>query len=78
MNKSKARVLVMVNPSASRAQAALPGLSSWSPRIAMHIVVAKSRTDCMRELEAHGKAADLIVIGGGDGTISTAVSQLLK
>jgi hypothetical protein len=28
-NKSKPRVLVVVNPNASRAEAALPGLSSW-------------------------------------------------
>ena len=29
-------------------------------------------------MEAHGKDGDLIVIGGGDGTISKAVPQLLK
>jgi YegS/Rv2252/BmrU family lipid kinase len=40
--------------------------------------VTKSKKERMRELGTRGKAVDLIVIGGGDGTVSTAVSQLLK
>ena len=77
-NKSKPRVLVVVNPNASRAEAALPGLSSWfTENCHARIVVTKSKKERMRELETHGKEADLIVIGGGDGTVSTAVSQLL-
>jgi diacylglycerol kinase family enzyme len=78
-NKLKPRVLLVVNPNASRAAAALPGLSSWfTENCHARIVVAKSKKERMRELETHGKAVDLIVIGGGDGTISTAVSQLLS
>jgi diacylglycerol kinase (ATP) len=78
-NKSKPRVLVVVNPNASRAEAALPGLSSWfTENCQARIVVTKSKKERMRELETHGKAVDLIVIGGGDGTISTAVAQLMK
>jgi diacylglycerol kinase (ATP) len=78
-NKSKPRVLVVLNPDASRAAAALSGLSSWfTDNCHAHIIVAKSKKELMRELETHGRAADLIVIGGGDGTVSTAVSQLLK
>lgn len=78
-NKSKPRVLVVVNPNASRAEAALPDLSSWfTENCDARIVVTKSKTERMRALETHGKEVDLIVIGGGDGTISTAVSQLLK
>ena len=71
MNKSKLRVLVVVNPNASRAEAALPGLSSWfTENCHALIVVSKSKKERRRELEAHGKEVDLIVIGGGDGTIS--------
>jgi YegS/Rv2252/BmrU family lipid kinase len=78
-NKSKRRVLVVVNPNASRAEAALPGLSSWfADNCHARIVVTKSKKERMRELETHGDKADLIVIGGGDGTVSTALSQLLK
>jgi YegS/Rv2252/BmrU family lipid kinase len=78
-NKSKPRVLVVVNPHASRAEAALPRLSSWfAENCHARIVVAKSKKERMRELETHGKEADLIVIGGGDGTISAAVAQLMK
>ena len=79
MNKSKLRVLVVVNPNASRAEAALPALSSWfTENCHALIVVTKSKKERRRELEAHGKEVDLIVIGGGDGTISKAVPQLLE
>ena len=79
MTKSKLRVLVIVNPNASRAQTALPALSSWfTENCKALIVVAKSKKERMRELKANGKEVDLIVIGGGDGTISTAVPQLLE
>ncbi len=78
-NRSKPRVLVVVNANASRAEAALPGLSSWfTENCHARIVVTKSKKERMRELEAHGEEAELIVIGGGDGTVSTALSQLLK
>ena len=79
MSKSKLRILVLFNPHASRAEAALPALSRWfSENCHALIVVASSKKECKRELEAHGEEADLIVIGGGDGTISTALPQLLK
>jgi diacylglycerol kinase (ATP) len=79
MSKSKPRVLVMINPEASRAEAAVPALSSWfSENCDALIVVANSKKERKRELKAHGKKADLIVIGGGDGTISKALPQLLK
>jgi len=79
MTKSKLRVLVIVNPNASRAQTALPAISSWfSENCKALIVVAKSKKERMREPKANGKEVDLIVIGGGDGTISTAVPQLLE
>ena len=78
-DKAKPRVLVVVNPNASRAGTALPGLSSWfAENCHARIVVTKSKKERMRELETHGEEADLIVIGGGDGTVSTALSQLLK
>ena len=79
MNKSKLRVLVVINPNASRAEGVLPGLSAWfTERCRPLIIVANSKKELRRELEAHGKDVDLIVIGGGDGTISKALPQLLK
>ena len=78
MSKSL-RVLVIINPGASRAEAALPAVSSWfSENSDATIVVAKSKKDRKRELEVRGRKAELIVIGGGDGTISKALPQLLK
>jgi YegS/Rv2252/BmrU family lipid kinase len=79
VNKSKLRVLVLVNPGASRAQVALPALSSWfAERCATTFVVTNSKKERKRTLQQHGKKVDLIVIGGGDGTISRALPQLLK
>jgi len=79
VKKSKLRVLVLVNPGASRAQAALPALSSWfSERCTATVVVAKSKKERTRTLKAQGKKTELIVIAGGDGTISRALPQLLK
>jgi molybdopterin biosynthesis enzyme MoaB len=67
-NKSKPRVLVVVNPNASRAEAALPGLSDWfAENCHARIVVAKSKKERMCALETHGKEVDLIVIAGGTG-----------
>jgi diacylglycerol kinase family enzyme len=68
MSKSKLRVLVMVNPGASRAETAVTALSSWfSENCDALIVVVNSKKKGERELIAHGKKVDLIVIGGGDG-----------
>lgn len=77
--KSKLRVLVIINPCASRAEAALPELSSWfTENCHARIIVTKSEEEHQRELHDHGEEVDLIVIGGGDGTISKAVPQLLN
>ena len=78
MSKSKLRVLVVVNPNASRAEAVLPALSAWFTENCHAVfVVTKSKTERRRELETHGKDVDLIVLGGGDGTISKDLPQLL-
>ncbi|HWM32571.1 MAG TPA: lipid kinase [Methyloceanibacter sp.] len=79
MNRSKSRVLVVINTNASRAEAALPAISSWfTEHCCARIAATSSSEESRRELVAHGRDADLIVIGGGDGTISKAVSELLE
>lgn len=79
MSISKLRVLIVVNPRASRAEAALPALSSWfSDNCQAIVVVARSKKERKRELKAQGATADLIVIGGGDGTIFKSLPQLLE
>ncbi len=51
MSKSKPRVLVMINPGASRAETAVPALSSWfSENCHALIVVANSKKKRKREL----------------------------
>jgi diacylglycerol kinase (ATP) len=78
VSKSKLRVLVMINPGASRAEVALPALSSWFTERCRAVIVVGKKKERRRELRALGKDMDLIVIGGGDGTINKALPDLLK
>ena len=72
------RVLVVVNPKASRAADVLPVLPGWFSDRADSVFVATGSQDELRQtLKEHGPQADRIVIGGGDGTISGALPQLL-
>lgn len=72
------RVLIVVNPNASRAASALDALADWSAaRVTSKLVVTRSKTDLIRAVAEQGAAADRIVIGGGDGTISDALPHLL-
>jgi diacylglycerol kinase (ATP) len=78
MSASKMRLLVVVNPNASRAAEALPLISEWFADHARAVlVVTKKRKDLTRMLVEHGRKADRIVIGGGDGTLSKALPALL-
>lgn len=71
-------MLVLLNPGASRVEAIMPELRAWfEARASAHFVDA-TETDAARELERLGADADLIVIGGGDGTVSKALPLLLK
>jgi diacylglycerol kinase (ATP) len=73
------RLLVVVNPNASRAVEALPQVTAWfAERGGATIVVAEKKKDLKRILKEEGGAADRIVIGGGDGTISKALPVLLR
>ncbi|HUU66255.1 MAG TPA: YegS/Rv2252/BmrU family lipid kinase [Methyloceanibacter sp.] len=72
------RVLVVVNPQASRAADALPTLPSWFAERADSTFVASGSQDELKQaLSEHGPGADRIVVGGGDGTISSALPELL-
>jgi diacylglycerol kinase (ATP) len=73
------RLLVVVNPNASRAPEGLPGIEAWFARHGRaEVMVAKQKQDLKRILETKGTAADRIVIGGGDGTLSKALPVLLE
>jgi diacylglycerol kinase (ATP) len=78
LDNSKLRVLVMINPGASRAEAALPALSSWFTAHCRAVIVLGKKKERRRELRELGKDVDVIVIGGGDGTINKALPDLLK
>ena len=73
------RLLVAVNPGASRAEAALDELATWfGENCEAVFITTHSQDDLKRILLHHGPAADRIVIGGGDGTISNALPELLQ
>ena len=73
------RVLVIVNPGASRAETETQELSRWfAAHTAATFVRATSIDELKRTLRAHGENVDRIIIGGGDGTISAALPELLR
>ncbi len=73
------KLLVVINPNASRAEEALPRLSEWlAENTHAKLMVAHKKSDLKALLKAHGHEAERIVIGGGDGTLSKALPELLK
>ena len=79
MNATKMRLLVVVNPNASRAMDGLPQVTQWfTERARAVVMVAKKKKDLKRMLREHGPSVDRIVIGGGDGTLSKALPALLE
>ncbi len=72
------RLLVLINPKASRAQAALPSLQQWfEAQPDARLIVAQSHHDLRQSLREFGPSADRIIVGGGDGTLSSALRELL-
>ncbi len=78
VNPRNKRLLVVVNPNASRAEAALPQIADWFATSSQaEFVVARKKDELRRILDAKGRNVDRIVIGGGDGTLSKALPALL-
>jgi diacylglycerol kinase family enzyme len=79
VSAKKPSLLVVINPNASRAEEALAALTEWfAANTDAVVVIAHKKRDLKESLKAHGPAADRIVIGGGDGTLSKALPSLLK
>src|SRR5690554_5763045 len=73
------RVLVLVNPNASRAEEAMPQLLDWCQMHEdVHLMETAGHDDMVQTLKREGPGCDRIVIGGGDGTISDALPALLE
>jgi YegS/Rv2252/BmrU family lipid kinase len=73
------RLLVAVNPGASRAEAALTELVAWfDENCEVTFVTTRSQEELKKTLLRDGPVADRIIIGGGDGTISNALPELLQ
>lgn len=73
------RLLVAVNPVASRAASEFFKLAAWfGGNCEAVVVTTRSQDELKQTLLRHGPAADRIVIGGGDGTISNALPELLQ
>jgi diacylglycerol kinase (ATP) len=79
MSARKLRLLILVNPKASRAPEALPKLLQWcAGRSDVLLKITDDKTALEPLLIEHGARAERIAIGGGDGTLSHALPQLLK
>ncbi|MGI8725346.1 MAG: YegS/Rv2252/BmrU family lipid kinase [Methyloceanibacter sp.] len=71
-------MLILVNPGASRAEAALRELETLLRDHRNTRVIKTSSADHLAQaIMQHGPSSARIVIGGGDGTISCALPQLL-
>lgn len=78
MNVVPLNLLIVVNPNASRAVEALPRITEWFAERDQLVVVGNSQKELEAMLRREGAAADRIVFGGGDGTISEALPVLLE
>ena len=71
-------MLILVNPAASRAEAALGELDAlMKDNPQTRVIKTSSAEDLAQAIKQHGPLSDRIVIGGGDGTISGALPELL-
>ena len=76
--RSAGRLLVVVNPKASRAeslQAAVGALFNHGFEVDLRR--STDRGGLAALIEAEGASADAVVIGGGDGTVNSAVAALV-
>ena len=72
------RLLAVVNPEASRTEEALNELAAWFEENCDAAFVTTSQHELKETLLHLAPSADRIVIGGGDGTISNALPELLS
>ena len=73
------RVLLLINPGAGRAEIALEDLAAWFKKKCDATIVTTHSPDQLKQtLIDQGANTDRIVIGGGDGTISRALPELLR
>ena len=74
------RVLLLVNHRSSRGQSDLGPSRAILEEHGFHIdeVSLSTPGDIGQAIDSHGHAVDLVVLGGGDGTINAAVPALLR
>ncbi len=73
------RVLVLINPNASRGEAAMPQLQErFGEEPDAQLREVDSAEAMLEALNAYGPEVDRIIIGGGDGTISSTLPSLME
>ncbi len=77
---ARRRLLVVVNPNASRAGHNLGGTLAalFSAGFSIDLRHSDDRQSLARLIRAEGPAADAILIGGGDGTVNGALPALIE
>jgi diacylglycerol kinase family enzyme len=78
VSEASLRLLILINPNASRAAEALPPVAKWFAERDHMLVVVDNQQELEARLDRDGPLADRIVIGGGDGTLSEALPALLE
>lgn len=73
------RLLILVNPNASRGEEAMPQLQErFAEEPDAELREVESAEAMLEALNTYGPQADRIIIGGGDGTISSTLPSLLE
>ncbi|ODA68767.1 Diacylglycerol kinase [Methyloligella halotolerans] len=73
------RLLILVNPNASGGEEAMPRLKErFDSEPDAELVAVETPDEMLNALDERGPEADRIVLGGGDGTISSMLPKLLK
>lgn len=75
------RALLLVNPNSRRGgEADLHSIVERLESASFSVLLKKSKSadDCMEQLEAHGADVDLVMVAGGDGTISAVAEALYR
>lgn len=78
--RPRRRALLIVNTKARQGQSALDGVRGECARagIAVHEVECGRREELSEQIRAHADSVDLVIIGGGDGTLNAAAPGLAE
>lgn len=75
---TRRRALLIVNPRSRRGARAAPAVFAALHDAGIAIITAPGTADVGASIHAHAKEVDLVVVGGGDGTLNAASTALME